>query len=63
MSRVFAGVFSIGLTFLATWALGWGRDTWALALVIGLLAVPLAPIAKDLASSLQAAAAAMRAAK
>lgn len=63
VSRVFAGVFSIGLTFLATWALGWGRDTWALALVIGLLAVPLAPIAKDLASSLQAAAAAMRAAK
>jgi hypothetical protein len=61
VSRVFAGVFSIVLAFLATYALGW--DRWALALLIGLLAVPLAPIAKDLASSLQAAAAAMRAAK
>lgn len=61
VSRVFAGVFSIVLAFLATYALGW--DRWALALVIGLLAVPLAPIAKDLASSLQAAAAAMKAAK
>ena len=61
VSRVFAGVFSIGLAYLATWALG--LDRWALALVVGLLAVPLAPIAKDLASSLQAAAAAMRAAK
>jgi len=58
---VFAGIFSIGLAYLAMWALNW--DRWALALVVGLLAVPLAPIAKDLASSLQAAAAAMRAAK
>jgi hypothetical protein len=63
VSRAFAAVFSILLTFLATWALGWGWDRWALALVIGFLAVPLAPIAKDLASSLQAAAAAMKAAK
>lgn len=61
VARVLAAVFSIGLAFLATWALEW--DRWALALLIGLLAVPLAPIAKDLASSLQAAAAAMRAAK
>lgn len=61
VSRAFAALFSIGLTFLATWALGW--DRWGLALVVGILAVPLAPIAKDLASSLQAAAAAMRAAK
>ncbi len=61
VSRVCAGVFSIGLAHVATWALGW--DRWALALVVGLLAVPFAPIAKDLASSLQAAAAAMRATK
>jgi len=61
VSRVFAGVFSIGLAYLAAWALEWQGG--ALALVVGLLAVPLAPIAKDLASSLQAAAAAMRAAK
>lgn len=61
VSRVCAGVFSVALAYLATWALGW--DRWALALVVGLLAVPLAPVAKDLASSLQAAAAAMRAAK
>jgi hypothetical protein len=63
VSRAFAAVFAIGLTLLATWALEWGQDRWALAFVVGLLAVPFAPIAKDLASSLQAAAAAMRAAK
>ena len=61
VSRVCAGVFSVGLAYLATWALNW--NNWTLALVVGLLAVPLAPVAKDLASSLQAAAAAMRAAK
>jgi hypothetical protein len=61
VSRAFAAVFSIGLTFLATWALD--SDRWVLALVVGILAVPLAPIAKDIASSLQAAAGAMRAAK
>jgi hypothetical protein len=61
VTRFFAGVLAVALAYLATWALGWNQ--WALALVVGLLAVPLAPIAKDLASSLQAAAAALRSAR
>jgi len=61
VSRVFAAGFAIALGFLATWALGL-NDFWK-ALMVGLLAVPLAPIAKDLASALQAAAAAQRAGK
>ena len=60
-SRVLAGICAIALAFLATWALGW--QSWQHALLVGLLAVPLAPIAKDLASSIQAAAGALRAAK
>jgi hypothetical protein len=63
-SRALAGVAAVALSWVATLALGWrGWHDFTLALVIGLLAVPLAPIAKDLASSLQAAAQAMRAAK
>ena len=58
-SRVFAGAFAVALGFLASWAIG-ETNVWR-ALMIGLLAVPLAPIAKDLASALQSAAAAMRA--
>jgi len=61
VSRAFAAVVAIGLAFLAMSALG--RNDVKQALVVGILAVPLAPIAKDLASSLQAAAAALRASK
>lgn len=60
-SRAVAAAVAIGLGFVATWALG-ETDVWK-ALVVGVLAVPLAPIAKDLASALQSAAGAMRAAK
>lgn len=55
VSRVWAGVVAVVLSLAAAMALGeW--DRLPLAVVVGLLAVPLSPIAKDLASSLAAAA-------
>jgi hypothetical protein len=59
VSRLVAGVFSVALALLAVPLV---KDaSWQWAFLVGLLAVPLAPIAKDLASSLQSAAAALRA--
>jgi hypothetical protein len=58
---VFAGVAAVLLALAATFAAG--LSNYGMAVVVGLLAVPLAPIAKDLASSLSAAAHAMKAAK
>ena len=58
-SRVCAGAFSLALALLAAPLVEQG--SWQGAILVGLLAVPLAPIAKDLASSLQAAASALRA--
>jgi hypothetical protein len=49
----------VALALLAAPLVKEGNLQWAF--LVGLLAVPLAPIAKDLASSLQAAAAALRA--
>ena len=60
-SRLAAGVCSVALALLAGQLLD--EPDWRWALLVGLLAVPLAPIAKDLASSLQAAATALRATK
>jgi len=55
VSRVWAGVAAVVLSVVAAMAMGeWTR--LPLAVVVGLLAVPLSPIAKDLASSLAAAA-------
>ena len=59
-SRVAAAIAAIGLSFVAAWAFD-QLERWPIALLIGLLAVPFAPIAKDLVSSLQAAASALRA--
>lgn len=53
-ARLAASVVAIALALLASWALG-QRD-WRAALLIGIAAVPLAPIAKDVASGIQAAA-------
>jgi len=61
VARVLAGVFSVALAVFATKAMQW--DNTKLAVIAGLLAVPLAPVAKDLASSLQAAAQAVKAVK
>jgi hypothetical protein len=57
-SRVVAGVISILLALFAAWATVDAH--YGVAVLAGLLAVPLAPIAKDLASSLQAAAQAVK---
>jgi hypothetical protein len=61
-SRVVAGFAAVALSLVAARALD-RFDEWPIALLIGLLAVPFAPIAKDLVSTLQAAAATLRATK
>jgi hypothetical protein len=53
-----AGAIAIILAGVFNYALGSGNDQhglypWAAALAVGLIAVPLAPVAKDLSSSLQ----------
>jgi hypothetical protein len=58
-SRVAAAFAAVGLALVAAWAFD-QLERWPIALFVGLLAVPFAPIAKDLASSLQAAASALR---
>jgi hypothetical protein len=70
-ARVTAGLFAVGLALWAGRLLagagslpGLSLDNYVWPSVLaGLLATPLAPVAKDLASSLQAAAAAVSAAK
>jgi hypothetical protein len=59
VARFLAGAIAVVLALVATWALD--STAWARAVLIGLLAVPLAPVAKDLASSLSSAAQAVRA--
>jgi len=61
-SRFIAGVFAVALCFIGNWSVapasrlpGWE------CLLIGVIATPLAPIAKDAASALQAASDAMQA--
>lgn len=61
-TRLMASVFAVGLAFVAGWSLLGGdfvpylhsNEMW-LALVAGVLATPLAPIAKDLSSALATA--------
>lgn len=65
-SRVAAGVVSVVLSFVAFSVIPTKvipGVTWPAALLVGLLAVPFAPIAKDLTSTLQAAATAVKAVK
>jgi hypothetical protein len=60
-SRVLAGAISVALALFAAKATG--GENPGVAVLAGLLAVPFAPIAKDLASSLQAAAQAVKTTK
>lgn len=62
VSRALAGLVAIGLAFAAETVLQ-RPDKWMESLLVGLIAVPLAPIAKDLASALQSAVAATRSVK
>jgi len=59
-ARVLAGVISVALALIAAGLLGFDDDL-GMALLIGLLAVPIAPISKDLVSALTAASRAVRA--
>lgn len=65
IARFCAGVVAVALSLAMEWlfpkVLGQGR--YDAALLIGLVAVPIAPIAKDLASALNTTAAAFRAAR
>jgi hypothetical protein len=61
-TRIVASVFAVGLAVVGGWTLHtdtttaywWAHDMW-IALMAGVLATPLAPIAKDLSSALAAA--------
>jgi hypothetical protein len=61
-TRIWAAIFAVLLAFFGGWSMNggplsgywWSPDFW-LALVAGVLAVPLAPIAKDLSSALATA--------
>jgi hypothetical protein len=64
--RLLAGLVAIGLsiTAWALWQPEFGKPpTLLMAVVVGLLAVPLAPVAKDLTSALSAAMNALKAAR
>jgi hypothetical protein len=52
-----AVLFSVGLALFAAWAIHGGYDRYLFlqALVVGLLATPLAPVAKDLSTAVQTA--------
>lgn len=61
VARVWSGVIAVLLSVLVALIIGgWNTDYLLTALVIGAFAVPLAPIAKDLASGLSAAARALK---
>jgi hypothetical protein len=59
-AKTLSGAMSVVLALTFNWGLGaglpnHGKFSWAIAVAIGVVAVPLAPVAKDLASSLQGA--------
>jgi hypothetical protein len=53
-AKVLAVAFAVVLALAGKVALGEASVTWGVALIAGLLAAPLAPVSKDLASALQA---------
>jgi len=64
--RSAASLLAIVLAEIAAWLLGTGEDSggpdvWLVGLLIGVVAVPLAPIANDVVGALQAATRALRA--
>jgi len=61
-TRIVASIFALILAFFGGWSLNGGNlssymqsSDWFLALLAGVLAIPLAPIAKDLSSALATA--------
>jgi hypothetical protein len=55
-AKIWAMIVSIGIALWVGWLL---NQSWAASLVVGITAVPLAPVAKDLATALQSAAKAL----
>jgi hypothetical protein len=61
VAKTLAGVCAVGLALAFNWGLGThtpahpfaGKFDWPLAFAIGVVAVPLAPVAKDISTSLQ----------
>jgi len=51
-AKIWAMIVSIGIALWVGWLL---NQSWAASLVVGITAVPLAPVAKDLATALQSA--------
>jgi hypothetical protein len=64
-SRALAGLVSMLLALVAWYFIpeGAGKPSLALSVIVGLLAVPIAPVAKDLTSALSTAMQALKAAK
>ncbi|MGD0891522.1 MAG: hypothetical protein ABR923_08310 [Terracidiphilus sp.] len=69
-TRILAALFALGLALFGGWSLCnagktgfWGTNDMWLSLLAGLLATPLAPIAKDLSSALSTAVNTMQAIK
>ena len=62
-TKLLAGLLAVILSVSANASLGDDRINWWLAILIGLIATPLAPIVKDLTSSLAAAKTALSVAK
>ena len=65
VSRMLAGIIAVALAYGAwlMWPLEEGKPHWGYPLIVGLLAVPLAPVAKDLTSALSTAMRALKAAR
>lgn len=63
--RGWATIFSVGLALVAAVSIAGGIENaqWTSAIIVGIAAVPLAPIAKDVSKALQSAATAIRAGK
>jgi hypothetical protein len=52
--KALAAVIAVALALLGDSQLGWPLD-WPVALIVGLIATPLAPVAKDIANAIQTA--------
>lgn len=61
-TKFLAMAVSLGISFLVGWGIGM-KDKWMWCWIIGLAAVPLAPVAKDLSTALQEAVKSLKALK
>jgi hypothetical protein len=60
--KALASVIAVGLALLGDSQLGWPID-WQVALIVGLISTPLAPVAKDIANAIQTASDAVKSVK